>query len=112
MAKQVGPINLSGSIAGITLYEVNGQFYARRKSSLTKKKFKTDPAFKGSRASAEKFGQANKLASEVYKKLLRSERPKELFPQLKKAALQLFNKGMDTAAIKTHLEAMLPIRTD
>jgi len=53
----------------IVYYEWKGGYYMRTKSTLNGKRFWQDPAFAGSRKRAVEFGEASKLASEVYQLL-------------------------------------------
>jgi len=47
VAKQIGATKITGTIQNICFYKMEGQYYARQKSSLTGKRVKKDPAFSG-----------------------------------------------------------------
>ncbi|MDP4263728.1 MAG: hypothetical protein Q8941_14470, partial [Bacteroidota bacterium] len=66
MAKQAGPIFLSGTIGNVTYYRLHGKHYARLISSLTGKRVKTDPCFRNTMRNATMFGKASKIASTIY----------------------------------------------
>ena len=58
-----------GRQENIVYYQWKGGYYMRTKSTLDGKRFWQDPAFAGSRKRAVEFGEAAKLASEVYQLL-------------------------------------------
>jgi hypothetical protein len=60
MARQTGIIRLSGSLDGITFFENKNGHYARRKSSLNKKRFQNDPQFERTRENSSEFGMASR----------------------------------------------------
>ena len=66
MAKQTGIFKIIGTIGGITFYEMDGEFYARKKSSLDGKRVKRDPKFKRAMEEAIGFGKASAAARAVY----------------------------------------------
>ncbi len=103
MAKQAGHIKITGTIGNLTYYEMGGEYYARMKSSLTKKQFKTKKCFEGSRRSATRFGAGNKIASEVYNSLADKQRVYTLFCSLRSKAIALVKQGLDTTEVKITL---------
>jgi len=66
MAKQTGIFKIIGTIGDITFYEMDGEFYARKKSSLDGKRVKKDPKFKRTMEEAIGFGKASAAARAVY----------------------------------------------
>ena len=66
MAKQVGIFKIIGTIGDITFYEMDGEFYARKKSSLDGKRVKKDPKFKRTMEEAIGFGKASTATRAVY----------------------------------------------
>jgi hypothetical protein len=66
MAKQIGFLKIIGTIGEITFYEMDGEFYARKKSSLDGKRVKKDPKFKLTMEEAIGFGKASAATREVY----------------------------------------------
>jgi len=66
MAKQIGFLKIIGTIGGITFYEMDGEFYARKKSSLDGKRVKRDPKFRRTMEEAIGFGKASAAARAVY----------------------------------------------
>lgn len=69
MAKLFDPNPLQGTYGDITLYSANGEFYLRKKSSLTAEEVMTLPVFEGTRRSAARLGRAAKIAGKVYGQL-------------------------------------------
>jgi hypothetical protein len=66
MAKQTGFLKIIGTIGDITFYEMDGEFYARKKSSLDGKRVKRDPKFKRTMDEAIGFGKASAATRAVY----------------------------------------------
>ncbi len=69
MARQAGHIKIEGTIGGLCFYRLGEEYYVRRKSSLSRRRVLKDPCFTRSRAAAERFGLAVKLAAQVYRRL-------------------------------------------
>jgi hypothetical protein len=94
MARQIGDIKIRGTIGDVTFYRMDGEYYARMKSSLTAKKVKTHPHFALTRMYAKWLGEASKLASEVYRTLPKDERKYAVFCRLKTVAHKLVKEGV------------------
>ena len=107
MAKQKGPVYITGTKDGITYYEMNGKHYARRKSSLSRKRVKNDPAFELTRAYAGLMAAASQLAAAVYRRLPKDKKKHALYRTLTGQALQLLKRGMDKELI---LEKLQPVK--
>ena len=106
--KQSGNIWFTGTfpLDDLTLYRMNGEFYARKKSRLTGKRFRNDDAFKGSRRSAARFKRGNELASQVYGSLPKEERFYKLFCRLKREAILWLKQGKTEEEVVSELEAI------
>ena len=87
MAKQTGEFKITGTIDDVTYYQMEGQYYARKKSCLKGERVKRDPRFKRTMQSARRFGRGNQLASKVYRSLPRQEQVYTLFKELKRIAI-------------------------
>ena len=61
-----GYVHYQGTIDILTLYWNGDLHVARKKSSLTGERFKKDQCFEGSRQSAGRFAEGNRLASKLY----------------------------------------------
>lgn len=99
MAKQIGTIKITGTVAGVTFYRMEGQYYARRKSSLTGKRVKRDPRFRRTMASARRLGSGSQLASKVYRSLPRQEQVYALYKELKSLAIHSLKEGLSEAEV-------------
>lgn len=103
MAKQAGPLYLTGTIDDITFYKMEGEYYARKKSSLTGKQFRTDPRFARSRKSAASFGAASELASDIYWQLPKAQRGKGVVNKLTGKVGKLLREGKTPEEVTTIL---------
>jgi hypothetical protein len=104
MARQIGPIKITGTIDDVTFYKMHGVYYARRKSSLTAKKVKTHPHFALTRMYAKWLGEASEMASQVYRTLPKEERRYEAFCRMKKLAHKRVKEGVEREVILRELE--------
>lgn len=105
MAKQHGPLFITGTVSGICFYQMDGKYYARRKSSLSRKRVKRDPAFARTMAYANLMGRASRLAAEVYRELPRAQREHALYRAMTGQALKLLKQGVNEAAVQEQLRA-------
>ena len=60
MAKQIGPHFITGTYHNLCFYEMQGRYFVRMKSSLSRKRVKTDPKFAVTMAYAGLLGKASK----------------------------------------------------
>jgi hypothetical protein len=93
MAKQAGPIKITGCYDNICFYKTGGMYYARMKSSLTGKRVKKDPAFRRTMAYAGLLGQASKIASTLYRNLPGEKKEKGFFKKLTGQVMRLLKEG-------------------
>src|SRR6476620_2885149 len=105
MARQAGPLFFTGTIDDITFYKMEGQYLARKKSSLNRRQFRTDPRCARSRQSAAAFGEASKLASEIYWQLPKEQRGKGVVNQLTAQIGHLLKEGKTAEEIQ---ELLIP----
>jgi hypothetical protein len=84
---------------------MNGQYYARKKSSLSGKRVKRDPKFENTRRYAGYMAQASQIAAAVYRSLPKEERQHALYREMTGKALQLLKEGLEEAAIRERLQA-------
>ncbi|GAA0563607.1 hypothetical protein [Chitinophaga japonensis] len=105
MARQRGPHYITGTYNGICFYRMEGQYYARRKSSLSGKRVKRDPSFTLTMAYANIMAQASQLAAGVYRQLPPARRKHALYRALTGQAMQLLKAGKDAAAVIAALQA-------
>ena len=103
MARQAGPLYLTGTIDDITFYKMEGEYFARKKSSLDRRQFRTDPRFARSRQAAHTFGEASQLASAIYGQLPKEARGKGVVNRLTGQVGKLLRKGHTPEEVKTIL---------
>lgn len=105
MPKQEGIITLRGSLYGKTYFRLNGQHYVKKKSSLDKERFYTDPAFEGSRKTAAQTKITAPLAAAVYHQLPKNLQKHGLIGKMIGEAGRLLRAGLTETEIKTRLLA-------
>ncbi len=105
MAKQKGSLFITGTHNGLCYYKLNGNYYVRRKSSLSGKRVKSSPAFKGTMEYAGLLGKASAIASAVYHTLPREIKKRELYRAITGTAMCLLKEGLGPDAVKTRLQA-------
>ncbi|ANE49445.1 hypothetical protein [Flavisolibacter tropicus] len=67
MAKQVGPVFITGTIDGIIFYKLGDTYYLRSKGDYkSAKRMRKDPSLKRTMANAERFGVAARMVKRVY----------------------------------------------
>lgn len=103
MAKQTGPLKVTGKLHGVTYYKMEGKHYARSTSSLSGKRVKVDPAFAETMRYAGLLGMASKIASAVYKAIPKEKRKFEQFRRLIGQAMQLLKERMEPDAVQEQL---------
>ena len=108
MPKQCGPLFITGTIDDVCFYKMQGEYYARMKSSLTRKRVLKDPKFQLTRVHAALLGEASKIASRVYR-LVTGERKKHtLYREITGKAIYLLREGKDTETIFQLLSEQYP----
>jgi len=107
VAKQIGAYKITGTIDNICFYQMEGEYYARQKSSLTGKRVKKDPAFAGTMESANLLGSASKLASLIKRSFPKEEQCRELFHMLTGKVMLLMRDGIGDEEIKAMLSFVL-----
>jgi hypothetical protein len=103
MAKQKGPKFITGTIGGLTYYKLEGTYYVRKKSTLSRKRVKRSPAFQRTMEYAGLLGQASKLASVAYRMLPREKQKVERYRGMTGKAMQLLKEGLDTEEVQARL---------
>ena len=88
-----GYVHYHGTIDILTLYWNGDLHVARKKSSLNGERFKGEKCFEGSRRSAERFAEGNRLASKLYALVEEDKKVYSLFCFLKKKAILLIKEG-------------------
>ncbi len=104
MAKQEGLVKLTGTIGNITFYKMNGEYYARAKSTLSGKRVKKDVAFGLTRVYARRLGLASAAAKKCYRAL--PERNVQVYRKMVSEALRLLKTGCPEEQLESSLRAI------
>jgi hypothetical protein len=96
MAKQVGYIKAVGTVDDNLnfYYNVVDGFLVRLLPGVDSKRFWSDPAFEGSRRSAERFKTGNIMSSIIYRFVPVKRRYRYLFKQVRTIAIICLKQGM------------------
>jgi predicted DNA-binding transcriptional regulator AlpA len=103
MAKQAGPYKIIGVILNLQFYKMEGNYYVRRKSSLTGNRVKKDKAFTLTMVYANVLGTASKIASAVYQQIPKESRNHSQFNQLMKRGQKMLILGISADQIYEQL---------
>lgn len=104
MAKQVGPVFLTGTVGNVTYYKMDGQYYARSKSSLSRKRVKRSRSFKRTMEYADWLAQASKIAAAIYRLFPRKTRQHDDYRTITGQAMQLLKSGVEKTIVQELLE--------
>src|ERR1043166_6789363 len=104
MAKQVGPYFISGgTVSDLTFYKMDGQYYVRQKSSLSRKRVLKDSKFKRTMENAGVLGKGSKIASKIYRSLDKSTRKRSVYNKLTGMVMGLLKEGKKEEEIISEL---------
>jgi hypothetical protein len=104
VAKQVGPIFFTGSVSDLCFYKLEGKYYVREKSSLSRKHVLKDPAFKKTMESAGLLGRASVIASKLYQSMDKKKRSRRLYQMLTGKVIILLKDGKNEQEIISMLK--------
>jgi hypothetical protein len=110
MARQKGPLKLSGTIAGITFRQTKFGQVASRKSSLDKERVDKDPAFERSRISSRAFKLGGIYAGvlrRAFFKLMRDHADSRVTSRLTGKFMSMVMKDTGSAPMERKLTAGL-----
>src|SRR5881275_3032230 len=93
MGLQNGIIKITGTIDNLTFYKMDGIYYVRKKSSLSRKKVLTAPCFERTRMHATQFKLAVNIASRLYRPIKKEDKNIHLFRKMIGRAKTLLHKG-------------------
>ena len=111
MAKQTGNIKIVGTVDEICFYQMEGEYFARQKSSLSGRRFWKDKVFEGSRKSCGLLAKASPLASRLYHTLPKEQKSREMFRTLAGKVKLFLKAGWTEEEIRVwFLETYLPDR--
>ena len=109
MAKQTGYVKATGTVDGDTnfYYDQLWGYLVRMLPGVDSKRFWKDPAFEGSRRSAERFGTGNIMSSIIYRFVPTKRRYRHLFKQVRTRAIVCLKQGMAKGDVFTALYTFL-----
>ena len=99
MAKQAGMIKIRGTIGDICFYRLHEEHYARSKRSLSGKRVKHDPAFKGTMKYAALLACASKIAAVIYKRLPQEQKSRKKYQAMTGRTMQLLKEKKNIEVI-------------
>ena len=99
MARQAGPIFIEGTLDDITFYKMDGVYYARMKSRLTRKRVLKSPRFALTRMHANQLAEASKISSFVYRQIPKEEKSIKLFRIIVGKAKVMLTEGKEREVI-------------
>ena len=105
MAKQIGHVKAVGTVDdNVNFYftELDG-YLARLLPGVDTQRFWNDPAFEGSRRSAERFKQGNIMSSIIYRFVSVKRRYTHLFKQVRTLSLICLKQGIEKKDVLTAL---------
>jgi hypothetical protein len=105
MAKQKGHVKAKGMVDDNLnfYYNMVWGYLARMIPGVDSNRFWNDPAFEGSRRSAERFGTGNIMSSIIYRFVPTKKRYTHLFALVRTIAIFCLKQGMDKAEVFTAL---------
>ncbi|MBL7745737.1 MAG: hypothetical protein JNN00_19855, partial [Chitinophagaceae bacterium] len=93
MAKQTGIIKVEGTIHGVCFYRLNGKYYARKKSSLSRERVKKSKAFAATRGYAQLFAMASVIGSAIYQIIPAAKKERKVYQRITGMAMRLLKDG-------------------
>ena len=105
MPKQKGPVYFTGTRGDACFYKMDGQYYVRKKSSLSGKRVKHAPSFELTRVYADLLAQASRLAAAVYRPLPKEQKNLVLYRAMTGEALRMLKQGVNAEVISAQLQA-------
>ncbi len=106
MARQAGPLLITGTRSNLTFYKMNGRYYARLKSSLSSKRVKTSPAFARTMLYANRLALCSRIASRLYRSMPVAAQQVALYRKMTSTALQLLKAGIGEDRLAAALAAV------
>lgn len=103
MARAAENVHFTGTIGNVCYYQWGDRTFARKKSSLTRKRVLKSKEFAATRKYAGDMGRASKMASEVYRSLPADIKGRWIFRAIAGDAATLLYKGKDEQEVKEML---------
>jgi hypothetical protein len=99
MAKQIGPNFKEMCKQNLQFYKMDGKYYVRKKSSLSRRRVLTDKAFTLTMVHANIMAQASPIASAVYRQIPKPDKDFNYFRALVGMAQTMVKLGMNKEEI-------------
>ena len=109
MAKQIGENCTTGTFDDICFYKMNGQYYARMKSSLTRERVRKSIAFVRTMKSANELATASVMASQIYRTIAKNKRKVLWYRKMTGMAKLLLQKGVGKEEITRQLSEYIGV---
>ena len=103
MAKQL-ETEFIGTVCGLTLYRMAGKYYARQKSSLSRKRVLKDPAYKPTMKNAGVLGKASPIGAKLYRLIDKEIRKRSMYQKLTGKVMRMLKEGMREKEIFSSLK--------
>ena len=99
MAKQIGPNFKEMCKQNLQFYKMDGKYYVRKKSSLSRRRVLTDKAFTLTRVHSNIMAQASPIAAVVYRQIPKPDKDFSYFRALVGMAQTMVKLGMNKEEI-------------
>jgi hypothetical protein len=86
----------TGTFDNITVYEMNDNLYARKKSSLTGDRVKTEPEFKKTMENASLMARASRMGSAIYKIIYPQGKTRDVYKEITGKVVNLLKGGYNS----------------
>jgi len=106
MARQSGPIFIEGTLDDLTFYKMQGEYYVRMKSRLTRKRVLESPRFALTRLHANQLAEASRIASLIYMQIPKEEKGIKLFRTIVGKAKVMLMEGKEKEEVLAELRPM------
>lgn len=103
MAQQLGPVFLERTWDDLTFYKMDGKYYCRIKSRLTRKRVKESKEFALTMVYANLLASASKVASSIYSDLPKNWRQFWMYRSFTGEAMKMMEGGETAQAAYDHL---------
>ena len=98
---------MQGTIAGICFYKLEGNYFARTKSSLTGSRVKNSKVFRETMKYAGLFAKASVIGSAIYRMLPGYQRHRSVYQQLTGKAMKMLKDGLSEKEVMQKLTLLL-----
>lgn len=99
MARQTSILQLEGTIGDLCFYKTKEGYFVRRKSSVSRKRIKSDPAFQRTRENGSEFGraaQAGKLFRSAFRSLIQRAGDNRVSNRLTSTFMKVIQEDIDS----------------